>query len=517
MNDFIKFVTGTKWKDVNADIFKVEGDQGSNPRALIDQMFEKDGSFGGVGSRSNIINNFLGKTGGIASSYFSFAKFTGLLQSDGYQGHSDAAFQKLSQANVDPMDSVYANKIIGPVNRVQSVKARDAGIEFQQSFNLVCEYVARPIGGVNVKAAMLDILANCMEMASAEAVFWGGGYRFNIRPHMYPFKRGGADGKIMDQLYAGKIFGSNGAIQTAMKGFREFGQNLGNADWSNVTKMLGTFVGDTLGALGSMLQSVASTLFGESSKLAELAGQLGNQDDSNKVKQALSSYKENLNKMWKDQVIQETAMPNISGIKALLTGEPVGNWHMTVGNPLNPIAVVGNLICTKMNVEWGEELGPDDFPLELKVTYTIEHGMARDKAAIQSMFNRGAGKIYKLPDYIRAVSDYETRVDNFTGRTSDSWVPSKYVHVNKTLAMTQNQPGMENAAGGNGYWQTYKVPGGTQLLTSGNAATTFIPKFQPVDSQRALGMVNNSQMFLADQNVRAVYFGNLHTQKLAGS
>jgi hypothetical protein len=281
--------------------------------------------------------------------------------------------------------------------------------------------------------------------------------------------------------------------------------------------MLGTFVGDTLGALGSMLQSVASTLFGESSKLAELAGQLGNQDDSNKVKQALSSYKENLNKMWKDQVIQETAMPNISGIKALLTGEPVGNWHMTVGNPLNPIAVVGNLICTKMNVEWGEELGPDDFPLELKVTYTIEHGMARDKAAIQSMFNRGAGKIYKLPDYIRAVSDYETRVDNFTGRTSDSWVPSKYVHVNKTLAMTQNQPGMENAAGGNGYWQTYKVPGGTQLLTSGNAATTFIPKFQPVDSQRALGMVNNSQMFLADQNVRAVYFGNLHTQKLAGS
>jgi hypothetical protein len=26
LNDFIKFVTGTKWKDVNADIFKVEGD-----------------------------------------------------------------------------------------------------------------------------------------------------------------------------------------------------------------------------------------------------------------------------------------------------------------------------------------------------------------------------------------------------------------------------------------------------------------------------------------------------------
>lgn len=55
-----------------------------------------------------------------------------------------------------------------------------------------------------------------MEMASAEAVFWGGGYRFNIKPHLYPFKRDDKSGKIMDQLYAGKIFGTDGAIQTAM-------------------------------------------------------------------------------------------------------------------------------------------------------------------------------------------------------------------------------------------------------------------------------------------------------------
>lgn len=114
-------------------------------------------------------------------------------------------------------------------------------------------------------------------------------------------------------------------------------------------------------------------------------------------------------------------------MKALLTGEPTGNWHMTVGNPLNPILVIGNLICTKMDVQFGEEIGPDDFPLEMKVTYTLEHAMARDNAAIQSMFNRGAGKIYKLPDYVRAVSDYESKVDDFTGRTSSSWVGPKYI------------------------------------------------------------------------------------------
>jgi hypothetical protein len=235
------------------------------------------------------------------------------------------------------------------------------------------------------------------------------------------------------------------------------------------------------------------------------------------VKGAINAYKENLNKMWKDQVIQETIQPSISGMKALLTGEPVGNWHLTVGNPLNPIMVVGNLICTKMSVEWGEELGPDDFPLELKVTYTIEHGMARDKAAIQSMFNRGAGKIYKLPDYVKAVSDYETKVDNFTGRTDKAFVTPKYMNAGTVREMGTNQPQLQGAAGGNGYWQTFKIPAGTELMTQGNYATTFIPKFTPVDPQAAQGdlgqALNDQNIFLSDTNVRAVYFGNLFTQK----
>jgi hypothetical protein len=29
---------------------------------------------------------------------------------------------------------------------------------------------------------MIDILNNCLEMVSPEAVFWGGGHHFNIEP-----------------------------------------------------------------------------------------------------------------------------------------------------------------------------------------------------------------------------------------------------------------------------------------------------------------------------------------------
>jgi hypothetical protein len=179
-------------------------------------------------------------------------------------------------------------------------------------------------------------------------------------------------------------------------------------------------------------------------------------------------------------------MPNVKGMHALLTGNPVGNWHVTVGNPLNPIMVIGNLICTDMRFEFSEELGPDDFPLELKVVYNLEHGMARDKGSIQSMFNRGGGKIYELPDYIRASSDYETKVDDYTGpQTSGKngwWTP-------KFLGTT--------TLGASGY-NTYKISPPKQLATNAHTDNVFIAKFTPVDVDAAISNIKGNTTFLGE-------------------
>ena len=115
--------------------------------------------------------------------------------------------------------------------------------------------------------------------------------------------------------------------------------------------------------------------------------------------------------------LSKNAAPMLSGMRSLLIGEPVGEWHVTIGNPLNPIAMIGNLICTNIEVEFGEELGPDDFPLEMKITVNLDHGMARDRDAIQSIFNRGMGRIYELPDGFLGSADKETKVDNTTGES----------------------------------------------------------------------------------------------------
>lgn len=517
LGDFLKFATGTLWEEINADVHKVSGDMGDNPHAVIDRMNERSG-FNGVGSLSNIINQSLNKTGFLTGQYFSFAKFTGMLDKDGFTGPSQAAFEKLSAANVDPTESLFSNRVIGPVNRVSSVQKRKAGIEFSQQFTLICQYVARPIGGVNTKAALLDILANCMEIASPEAVFWGGGYRFMIKPHLYPFKNTKTKNNIMDALYAGKIFGNDGAIANALSGLRSFGTADGSGDfkWSNVTANLGNILGQTMGAIGGMLQSISSTLFGESSKLSSWlksgTDALSSEEQQAAGESKLNNLFGNLNKMWKDQVIQETTLPSIEGMRALLTGTPVGNWHLTIGNPLNPIMVCGNLICKKMDVEFGEELGPDDFPLELKVTYTIEHAMARDKAAIQSMFNRGSGRIYKLPDYITATSDFETKVDKYTGNRFDGSYYTPQFMKSATLM---------NMSGAHGY-QTYKLPPEAvkQLSNNGEVAgnpeTTFIPTFSIPDNQAATMMLGNpnKNMFLQNRDVRSVIAAPITAQKM---
>ena len=78
----------------------------------------------------------------------------------------------------------------------------------------------------------------------------------------------------------------------------------------------------------------------------------------------------------------------------MLTGYPTGNWHMVVGNPLNPIATIGNLICREVKISFNQVLGPDDFPTEMTAVYRLDHARQRHRGEFESMFNRGQGRLY---------------------------------------------------------------------------------------------------------------------------
>ena len=57
--------------------------------------------------------------------------------------------------------------------------------------------------------------------------------------------------------------------------------------------------------------------------------------------------------------------------------------------------MIGNLICDGVSIEFGDVLGPDDFPTTLKATFTLKHARDRERGEIESIFNRGDGRLYQ--------------------------------------------------------------------------------------------------------------------------
>lgn len=324
--------TGLKWKDIKADVWEVT--QTTEPAT---------------------VNN---PAPGLA-------KVLGFLQSGGGGAKTDRA----PMTPVDPYNNgPYANKILGPVNVIDKVKGRERGLEFKHEINLVFEYSIRSIGGINTKAAGLDILANALLMTSASAPFWGGMNRF--APHV---------GRGDHDPFLGGDAGRNAWIQGNPEGFFNALKEQFTSILGNISDLFSKITADPIGGL------------------KEIAG---------------GAAKEFM------KLNTTEARGQISGLHSILTGAPVGEWHVQVGSPFNPLMMIGNLVCTNAKIEFSDELGPDDFPTEIKVTVTLEHGMPRDKNAIESMFNYGQGRIYALPKgYESSISSNNvTNVDASTNQ-----------------------------------------------------------------------------------------------------
>ena len=301
---------GLKWKDIKADVWQV---------TTTSEPSQADSPFPGL------------------------SKLFALITNENIKG---------TRAGMQPVDPYqngpYANKIIGPITVIDSTKARDRGVTFKHEIKLQFEYASRSIGGINPKAAMLDIISQFMVLTYNTAAFWGGENRY--MPHA-------------GHAGPGPFLGGKEGRQAFLAGNPEkFFQAVMN-QFNNVMDIVGDFFKDLMG-------DPVQTLMGAGNK-------------------AMKQYM----KLNTTQGRSQT-----QGVHSLLTGAPVGEWHVTVGNPMNPMMMIGNLICTGCKIDFNDELGPDDFPTEVKFTVSLEHGMPRDKSGIESMFNKGQGRLYALPD-----------------------------------------------------------------------------------------------------------------------
>ena len=252
--------------------------------------------------------------------------------------------------NHDYAKETYPNKVFGPLNIIDNVLARQAGLKFEQEFKLNFIYELKAFPGTSPKVAFMDTLANVLALTYNNAPFWGGAVRFS------------GTGKT------GKPFG----------------------DMSKLAS------GDYAGYIGSIADKLAGMGGNFLDQLKKTASNIGSGAGINKIL-GDSSILEN--------IVGGGLMKLLGGpsggtiINAFLTGDPTGQWHVTIGNPMNPIMVCGNLCLQSSQVSFEGPLGFEGFPTKMKVEITLKPGRPRDKTEIESMFNAGRGRMYLQPSW----------------------------------------------------------------------------------------------------------------------
>ena len=240
---------------------------------------------------------------------------------------------------VDPLQD--SNKVHGPVDVIAETNVRDIGLNQEFVATITFDYEMKAINQMNPKTLFIDCISNILATTYNNGRFWGGArYWVGDRPSDWQQKF-----KWMNARDANDFL-EKGSV--AMKGFlADFGKDPGGT----AMEILKTVIKNGMNlALGKILDTVGR--------------------------------------------------PGIIVMNSLLRNDPVGEWHLTIGNPLNPIMTIGNLIIDNTEIEFGEELGYDDFPTSFKVHITLKEGMPRDKAGIESVFNKGMGRTYWAPEEI---------------------------------------------------------------------------------------------------------------------
>jgi len=401
---------------------------------------------------------------GISSGLGVIAKFMGFLGevSGGKTINLDGAPNSLPP---DPYkDGPYANRILGPINVITNTWRRERGLEFKQDgLKIKFDYIARPIAGINNKAVLLDLMSNILILTYSSGSWFGGMWKYRCSgPAVYPWKYGDA----MNKLYRGEIFGKKGAVMTLTKHVFSDGKDY-----------LASFLPDAAKFISNLFKGAIDAVYGlitgRDEKTEKAAVEFQNVLGTGTAKA--------IQKVIAAKAMKGMTVPYIEGQRALLTGEPVGDWHLTIGNPLNPIAMIGNLIVKDVKFNWSNELGPDDFPIGFTADITLDHGLGRDRDAIESMFNRGFGRIYTLPKNFRSSADGETKVDENTGYVNTEEGRKVYDEVRNTyfgggtrfIAKTEHSPLRNKGVIYNGSTQNMKSLIPTDTLMSHQTVSSY--------------------------------------------
>ena len=294
----------------------------------------------------------------------------------------------------------YWNRVLGPVNVIHETTIRDRGFDFTNDIALKFTYKLRSWGNVNPKVAMLDLISNFLALTHNSAEFWGGSTRY----------------------------------------FQKTGYILPGLPTTLFEK------GDYIGGIKEVIAYIAATIKNQLEDTKKLIDDIGtgiNNKDEGAITESLRNNggAQNLAGSWVQNLMQVPLT-----MRSFLDGRAVGEWHLTVGNPMNPFATIGNLLVYNTTITFNEELGLDDVPTEVTFTVNLKHGRPRAKQDIESIFNLGGGKMYfsPLPPPSSAYQSQGDK-DKVISETADSRGAGGSVDATQNVTTVNNPGTPENA------------------------------------------------------------------------
>ena len=338
LEDILKYSFHASWKEMEA------------ARQDLDSQ-ENDTARGLTGGLVNLFNteHAEGVEKGINASAFS------MLLKDDASEYDKGPYADNPAVNGRMFDK---HKIYEPKDTVRSKYEYEGNLKFSQQFTLTFNYKLRGYDNINGKTAMLDLLGNILAVTYKKGKFWPGEQHIIGAPQ----NKQGWDKAIGMQ---------NTAIAAS-----------------------GTFLGSLCN--GGSLSDAAS------SAMNIIQGADLGKDINQAAKDLLNKLKAGgLQSIFSGLMKNALGRPAVYAFDSLLTEGETGTWHVTIGNPLNPIASIGNLIIDgDVEITHGGPLGLDDFPTEITVKVPLKHAMPRDSVDIQRMFTKGRRAIYAeiVPD-----------------------------------------------------------------------------------------------------------------------
>lgn len=344
LSDIMKMSFNATWKEMEAEIQQIDG-KGAG-----------DGILGMIGNTLNPVYNKLQGAGVTAGHDFITRIGTGFSFSGVNFGVPGPYENHPALTNYDK------NKIYEPKDTIQSNHYYEGKLVFNQEFTLNFSYKMRAYGSLNQKAVMLDLINNILRVTYTKGKFWGGEVKWVGPPGNNGFMKKAHS--FIDNSFD-KLWGFGTQFLEGAISWQEIFANLSNA---------------ASGLLDSAKDAAQDVLNGKyKEKMTEYGKELSEHLKNGNYAAAL-----------KGQLKNALGRPALYAVNSFVSGEDLGLWHVTIGNPLNPIASFGNLIVTNTELSFGDvPLGIDDFPTEIKVAVTLKHCKPRDMVGIGHMFTKG--------------------------------------------------------------------------------------------------------------------------------